>query len=98
MDLGIRGRVAIVTGGGQGIGRATAKLLAEEGALVAVNDIVEERASDVAQEIGQAGGKAIAAIADVTSGESVRAMVRQVEQELGPVSILINNAGNSIGG
>jgi 2-hydroxycyclohexanecarboxyl-CoA dehydrogenase len=98
MDLGIRGRVVIVTGGGQGIGRATSKLLAEEGALVAVNDIVEERANAVAQEIAQAAGKAIAVVADVTNGESVRAMVRRVEDELGPVSILINNAGNSVGG
>ena len=93
MDLGIAGRVALVTGAGRGIGRAICLTLAQEGARVAVNDIVQERAETVADEIRRNGGTAIGVAADVTDQEQVEAMVRQVEEILGPVDILVNNAG-----
>lgn len=93
MDLGIKERVALVTGAGRGIGRQICLTLAEEGARVAVNDIVEARANAVAQEIRGGGGQAIAVVADVTDGEAVRAMVQRVRDEWGQVDILVNNAG-----
>jgi NAD(P)-dependent dehydrogenase (short-subunit alcohol dehydrogenase family) len=93
MDLGIAGRVALVTGAGRGIGRQICLTLAEEGVKVAVNDIVQERADAVAEEIARAGGQAIGVVADVTDGDQVYAMVRQVQERLGPVDILVNNAG-----
>jgi len=94
MDLGLKDKVAIVTGAGQGIGRQIALTLAEEGAKVAVNDYYEERAKKVADEIKAAGGKAMGVQADVTDFESVTAMVKKVVDEWGTVHILCNNAGN----
>ncbi len=93
MDLGIKGRVALVTGGGRGIGRQICLTLAEEGARVAVNDLFQERAEEAAGEIAQAGGQAIGVAADVTDLEAVTAAVRRVTDELGPVDIVVNNAG-----
>jgi NAD(P)-dependent dehydrogenase (short-subunit alcohol dehydrogenase family) len=97
VDLGIGGRVALVTGAGQGIGAGICETLASEGALVAVNDLVDERAEAVAQRLREAGASAIAAVADVTDGEAVSAMAGSVERELGPVAILVNNAGQPHG-
>jgi 3-oxoacyl-[acyl-carrier protein] reductase len=93
MDMGIAGKVALVTGGGQGIGRQIALTLAEEGARVAVNDIVLEKAEDTAREIRERGGTALAVQADVTDEAAVNAMVERVLQELGALDILVNNAG-----
>jgi 3-oxoacyl-[acyl-carrier protein] reductase len=93
MDMGIAGKVALVTGGGQGIGRQIALTLAEEGARVAVNDIVLEKAESTAREIRERGGTALAVQADVTDEASVNAMVERVIQELGALDILVNNAG-----
>ncbi|MFQ6019271.1 MAG: SDR family NAD(P)-dependent oxidoreductase [Dehalococcoidia bacterium] len=93
MDLGIRDRVALVTGAGQGIGRLICFTLAGEGARLAVNDIVEERARAVAQEIEKDGGQAIGVAADVTDGQQVDAAVRRVLDRWGRVDILVNNAG-----
>jgi NAD(P)-dependent dehydrogenase (short-subunit alcohol dehydrogenase family) len=89
------GKIAIVTGaGGRGnsIGRAYALGLANAGAAVAVTDINGEGAARVADEITAAGGKAIAVQVDITSQDSVAAMVKTVEQKFGGVDILINNA------
>jgi NAD(P)-dependent dehydrogenase (short-subunit alcohol dehydrogenase family) len=91
LDLG--GQVALVTGAGQGAGRAIAMMLARHGGAVAVNDFVIDRAEAVAEEIRSAGGSAIGAQADVSDLESVRAMASKVSSELGPVTILVNNAG-----
>lgn len=91
LDLG--GQAALVTGGGQGAGRAIALMLARHGAAVAVNDYVIERAETVAEEIRAAGGKVIGVQADVSDLESVRAMAAKAATELGPVTILVNNAG-----
>lgn len=93
MDLGIAGRVALITGGGQGVGRCIALTLAAEGAKLAVNDLVEARAQSVAAEIVAAGGAAIAVPADVIDLAAVRAMVVRVEAEFGGIDILVNNAG-----
>ena len=93
MDLGIKERVALVTGAGRGIGRQICLTLAGEGARVAVNDIFQERADAVAEEIRAAGGQAIGVVADVTDLEAVNAMVRRVSEEWGGVDILVNNAG-----
>jgi NAD(P)-dependent dehydrogenase (short-subunit alcohol dehydrogenase family) len=93
MDLGIAEQVALITGAGQGIGREIANVLASEGALVVVNDVIEPRADSVAQEVNAAGGKALAVPADVTDPDQVRAMVSRVTEAFGPVDILVNNAG-----
>ena len=93
--LDLSGRVALVTGSGQGVGAATAQLLAAQGAAVAVNDYFIDRAEAVAAAIGAAGGRAHPFAADVTDGGALQAMVSDVERRLGPVDILVNNAGNA---
>jgi len=93
MDLELKGKVALISGSGQGIGRVIAKTLAEEGAIVAVNDYFEDRAYKVTDEINQAGGKAAAFQADIIQQDQVMEMVAKIQQELGPVDILVNNAG-----
>lgn len=87
------GRVALVTGGSRGIGAAIGRRLAEHGAVVALNyKSNHEAAVSVAAAITAAGGRVMLAQADVTQEAEVGAMVRQVEQELGAVDILVNNA------
>lgn len=93
MDLGLTGKVALVTGAGQGIGREIAKTLAREGAAVAVNDIFLERAQAVADEIEKVGGKALGVKADITNSEEVDGMVKQIVDKFGRLDILVNNAG-----
>ena len=91
-----RGQVAVVTGGGRGIGRATAKLLAERGAAVCVNYAAQADAADaLVSEIAAGGGRAIAVKADVAEPTAVEAMVARAEAELGALTILVNNAGVS---
>lgn len=94
LDLG--GKVAFVTGAGQGAGRAIALALARHNAGgVAVNDFVEERAKAVVAEIEALGVPAFAAPADVGDIAAVRAAMAAAAQKLGPVTILVNNAGNA---
>ncbi|WP_297696025.1 SDR family oxidoreductase [Phenylobacterium sp.] len=93
--LSLGGRVALVTGAGQGVGRQIAlHLAAHDCGGVAVNDYFQERAEAVVEEIKAAGGKAMAVQADVTDFEQVKAMVARTAEELGPVGVLVNNAGN----
>lgn len=89
----LAGKVALVTGSAQGIGRAIAMRLAEEGAKVAICDIQEDGAARTAAEITAAGGVARAVVLDVTSLPSALAAVETVERDLGPIGILVNNAG-----
>jgi meso-butanediol dehydrogenase/(S,S)-butanediol dehydrogenase/diacetyl reductase len=86
-------RVVIVTGAGSGIGRATALAFAGEGAAVAVNDAVADRAEAVAAEARAAGGRALVVAGDVSDGSQCRRIVETTESSLGPLDILINNAG-----
>ena len=89
----LRGRAAIVTGAGGGIGAAIAVTLASEGAAVAVVDLQEDLAQRVAAAIGEAGGKALGLRADVTRWAEADAMVRASLGALGRVDILVNNVG-----
>lgn len=86
-------RVAFVTGGAQGIGKGIATTLGEQGFRVAVADLNLAAAEETAKEITAAGGEAVAVQIDVTSTESVKAAVATVESELGPVEVVVNNAG-----
>src|SRR5437588_11732071 len=91
--LRFAGKVAIVTGAGRGMGRATAHTLARDGAAVVVNDVRREWAEAVVQEIEAAGGKAIADPADVSNEGQVEAMVAAAVERFGTVDLLVNNAG-----
>lgn len=94
MDVGLKGKVALVTGAGRGVGREIAASLAREGAAVAVN--YRSSAADAEQlvaEIAAAGGKARAYPADVADFTAVTAMVDAIVKDFGGLNILINNAG-----
>jgi len=86
-------RTALVTGGAQGIGRGIALSLGQAGFRVAVADLNTEAAEQTAKEIEAAGGTAAAVRIDVTDTESVRAAVARAESDLGPVDVVVNNAG-----
>jgi 2-hydroxycyclohexanecarboxyl-CoA dehydrogenase len=86
-------RVALVTGGGQGIGQAISAVLGSNGFQVAVADLNAETAQATARSISDAGGTALAIPADITDSASVRAAVKTVASELGPVEVVVNNAG-----
>jgi len=87
-------RVALVTGANQGIGRATALALAEDGCRVAINDIVpEESAAETLAALREKGVQALYCQADVRDPEAVKAMVDRVAEELGGLHVLVNNAG-----
>ncbi|WP_439669183.1 2-hydroxycyclohexanecarboxyl-CoA dehydrogenase [Cupriavidus necator] len=90
---GLEGKTVIVTGGGGGIGGATCLRFARAGAAVGVLDLNPEAAERVAGQIREAGGRALAIRCDITERASVDAAVAAVEQGLGPVDVLVNNAG-----
>ncbi|PIS07912.1 short-chain dehydrogenase [Candidatus Berkelbacteria bacterium CG10_big_fil_rev_8_21_14_0_10_43_13] len=89
----LKGKSAIVTGAGQGIGEGIAKVLAKDGATVLVADLNLENAEKVAKTIVGAGGKAVAIKCDVSNKSEVDAMVEKAISEFGKLDILVNNAG-----
>ena len=93
MDLGLSGKVALVLGGGGGLGGAIAQSLAAEGARVAVGDISAEAAQATVSRIEATGGSALALTWDLADLASIEAHVAEVERALGPVDVLVNNTG-----
>ena len=94
----VDGKVALVTGAGSGLGRASAQMLAAEGAAVAVTDVNRQTAHATADEISGNGGQAIALGHDVTRPDEWQAAIDETFSALGGINILVNNAGVSIGG
>ena len=92
----LEGKRIIVTGAGSGIGRAIAMRLASEGARIVLADVDEDAANGVAVEIGEAGGDTLVHKTDVTSAESVEALVGRVVSEWGGLDAMVNNAGVGI--
>lgn len=88
-------KTALVTGAGQGVGAGIALALAQQGATVAINDIVADRAEAAAEAIRSQGGQAMAVPFDVTDLSAAQASVSAIKRQLGEVSILVNNAGNA---
>lgn len=94
MKIDLSGKIALVTGGGRGIGRACCVALAEAGASVAINySRSAEAAEEVRAEIEAAGGRAIVYQADVSSFEAAAAMFEKVKADFGTLDVLVNNAG-----
>ncbi len=88
----LEGKTAIITGGAQGIGRAYCLRFAEEGAAVAIVDLRAEQAENVAREITDKGGRAIALVVDITDEQATQEMAERVKTQLGSIDVLINNA------
>jgi len=93
VDLGISGRVALVTGGARSLGKADALLLAAEGCKVAIVDLNAEGAEEAAKEIGGQGGTARGYECDIRDTARVQDVVARIERDLGAVDICVNNAG-----
>src|SRR5689334_1646751 len=94
LPLRLDGRVALVTGASRGIGKAIALTLAQCGAKIAVNYLSSAREAEaVAASIRESGGEALAVAADVSDRAQVEGMIAKVARELGPVDVLVNNAG-----
>jgi NAD(P)-dependent dehydrogenase (short-subunit alcohol dehydrogenase family) len=89
----LQNHIAVITGAGSGIGRAIALGYAREGARTVLLDIDEKSAAEAAREIRDAGGKAESFVLDVTKAENCNAVAKQITDKVGPVSILVNNAG-----
>lgn len=95
MDLGLKGKIAVVTGGTEGIGKATALTLAREGAKVAICARRQPLLDAVAAEITKAGGEALAVSADMSKAADCERFINAVVQRFGGIDILLNNAGTS---
>lgn len=93
MDLGLIGRVTVITGGGRGIGAETAVFLAREGASVAILDLEPAPARETAARIMACGGRAVGLACDVTRSENVGEAFAAAADALGPIDVLVNNAG-----
>lgn len=92
MDLGLKGKVALVTGSGEGIGRRTILTFAQEGADVVVNDLVPAKVEKVVEEAKAFGVRVLGKTADVTHQGQVNEMVKEIISEMGKIDILVNNA------
>ncbi len=93
LPIDLTGQVALITGGGRGLGRAFAQALAASGAAVAITARSQAEVQETAHHILAAGGQALAFPGDVTDAPTVTHMVAAVEQHFGPIDILVNNAG-----
>ncbi|MEL0001266.1 MAG: SDR family oxidoreductase, partial [Acidimicrobiaceae bacterium] len=91
-------KVVVITGAASGMGRATAFLFADEGAKVAVTDLSRERVDAVVDRIRTAGGTAHGIVLDVTDADAIVAAVEEIRTELGPIDVVVNNAGLAVGG
>ncbi len=96
LSRSVEGKVALITGAGNGMGRATAFVFAEAGAKVVVSDINEKQIDEVAKEIGSSEGTCLKQVLDVTNQENINEAVTNVIKEFGQLDILVNNAGISI--
>lgn len=96
MELGLQGKVAIITGGSDGIGKAAATALAAEGAQVVIcarrADVLEQAANEI---MAETGGKVLPIVADVTQADQVKNLIDQTIAHFGRIDILVNNAGTS---
>lgn len=95
MDLGIRGKVAMITGAAQGIGKSCALAFAEEGCNLSLCDINEERLNKTAEELKRKGVEVLAVRADVTKKEDIDRFVKETVNKFGRIDILVNNAGTA---
>lgn len=93
MDLGLKGRVALITGAGQGIGKAITLVLAEEGCNVGICDVNEETLRQTADEASAKGVEALPIRADVTKKEDTDRWIAQTAEKFGRIDVLVNNAG-----
>src|SRR5215475_1268513 len=93
MDLGIRGKVALVTGAARSLGKADAQALAAEGCAIAILDLDGDGAAGAAGEIEAAGGRARGYACDIRESAQIQDVVSRIERDLGPVDICVNNAG-----
>src|SRR5213592_3667992 len=93
MDLGIKGRVALVTGGARSLGKADCLALASEGCKLVILDLNVEGAAETAREIVDQGGTARGYEADITNRPQLAEVIAQAQSEVGPVDICVNNAG-----
>lgn len=95
LQVNLKNRIALITGGAQGIGRSIALIMAQNGANVVINDISDGEAA--CEEIRAAGGRAAFFKADVSDARQVEQMVERIEKTIGPIDILVNNAGINLG-
>ena len=91
-------KVVVITGAASGMGRATAFLFADEGAKVAVTDLSRDRVDAVVDRIRSVGGTAHGIVLDVTDADAIIAAVEEIRAELGPIDVVVNNAGLAVGG
>ncbi|EMS79813.1 MULTISPECIES: SDR family NAD(P)-dependent oxidoreductase [Desulfotignum] len=96
--MGVENRVAIITGSASGMGRDTAFKLAEHGARIVINDVVEDKVEQTAKELRDKGYDAIGIVADISSKSDVESMVEETISSFGSIDILVNNAGLERGG
>ena len=97
LSRSVSNRVVLITGAASGMGRATAHLFADEGALVAVTDLDRAAVDRVVEEIRSVGGQAVGWTLDVTDGERIQEVVTEIASSLGEIDILVNNAGIVVG-
>ncbi len=95
LSRSVTGRAVLVTGAASGMGRATAHLFADEGALVAVTDLHQEHIDSVVAEITEAGGTAVGWVMDVGNADEIAAVVPEIAAKFGGLDVVINNAGIS---